>query len=207
MFQTVTDRNPFRTKKKSFDLAWTSWVSILTVAVAAGAAFTAAEVMLMHSRKIRFLNVRVPNLEDLRQKSADLPSALPSAFVTEAFVDKSTPVFLFTQDYLIIGSLASVVAPSPQGNVLLVSRQNWQSEAKAKISSWPQRGVLFPNRAVAIGVTAGNVTERVLADTRDVVALVTWANQTGGKSTQDVPTESASFGAPAPFFVSINWQQ
>lgn len=129
----------YRMKKKSSDSSWAAWVSILAVAIAAAAAFGASEVLMMHSRTVKFINIRAPTLMDVRVK----PSAQDVVF------KKSTPLLYFMTDRVVFGSISSVISPKKSQDILFLDKENWQKDLEEKINLIPNLKILFPSKIVA----------------------------------------------------------
>jgi hypothetical protein len=139
----MTGLSPFPTKKKSFDSTWgsrASWAAILGVCIACSAALTAAMVLLMAPRQVRFLNVRAANLPDLRT----------AAFPGEVDVDASTPLLFVGAETFVLGTVGSVVAPRPGESVAVASRARWKEELTARARALPAMARALPSRAFVV---------------------------------------------------------
>jgi hypothetical protein len=132
----------FRTKKRSSDSAtWVAWSSILAMTVVVGAVFTASQLAAMSQGSVRFLNVRVPTVEDFRLEKLDSGVSLGEA----------SPVVYVGKDYVTIGAVKAVLSPRPEADVVLIKKtQEWTKEISSNLLAWKRAREVFPAAVFAL---------------------------------------------------------
>ena len=136
--------SPFRTRKRSFDAAWGSraaWASVLGVSIATSAAFTAVMVFLMSPRQVRFFNVRAANLSDLRS----------AAFPGEVSLSSGTPLLFFGEKEVVLGTVASIIAPKRDESLMVAPRENWEAVLARQAASHPSLKGVLPSKVFVLG--------------------------------------------------------
>ena len=185
ILQQQSGLNRFRMKKKSSDGSWAAWVSMLAVAIAASAAFSASEVLMMHSRSLKFMNLRTANIVDFKT----------DAVKNEATITAKTPFVYFMKDRVVFGSLGSVIAPRAAKDILILDKLSWEADLKKKMENWASMKQLFPSAVVAYGFERDESAKSVFNDIHALSALFKTMNTSG--QVQGVP--------PVPVLVRIPW--
>lgn len=181
------------TKRKSSDASWAAWAAMLAVTIAASAAFVASEVALMRPRAVKFLNVRAGNAIHLRNPQGGQAAR-------EATLGEKTPLVYFLKDSVVVGTIASAVAPANAQDVLLLARSGWRQGLERRLAQWSKAAEMFPSPIVAIGFEQNEDAAIVLEATRQVVAVAALANRHLARA-----AGPASAQAPAPVLVRIPW--
>ena len=189
--------NPFRTKKKSSDGSWAAWVSMLAVAIAASAAFSASEVLRMHPRTVKFMNLRSANLVDFRSNT----------IADEATVSDKTPLVYFMKDKVVFGSLGSVIAPRTSQDILILNKLSWKNELETKIKNWPKMKSLFPSKVVAYGFEKDENAKNAFDHIQSLGVLFKNFNKlsAGASATADAAANKIMGAPPVPVLVRIPW--
>jgi hypothetical protein len=181
----MTGLNLFQTRKKSFDPTWGSratWAALFGVAIAVSSAFVAAMVFLMSPRQVRFFNVRSANLPDLRT----------APFPGEVFVTGATPMLFLGRDQVVLGTVASVVAPKrgEKESIAVAPRKNWRAGLAARGVALASLKSALPARTFVIAYDDSSQDEGDLKLAREVAAFAAELNAAFG-----------SVGAPPPALV------
>lgn len=129
----------FLTKKKLFSFAWTHWGFALITTIGIGFLFTIVELIKMRERNVIFFNLRTVNSENLKINKIN----------NEAYLNNNSPVFIFMKDKVLFGSLKNIIAPLPNNDVIILSK-DWKNEFKSKIGSFKNNIKIFPAKTIGI---------------------------------------------------------
>ena len=183
----LTGSSPFPMRKRSYDGSWGSratWAALLGVAIAVSSAFTAAIVFLMAPRQVRFFNVRSANLPDLRT----------AAYPGEVHITGATPLLFLGQDQVVLGTVASVVAPKRGGNesVAVAPRSHWRKGLAERGAALASLKAALPARAFVIAYDDRSEDEGNMALAREVAAFAADLNRASGA--KDAPRPALVVG-------------
>ena len=129
----------FLTKKKLSSFAWTHWGFALITTIGIGFLFTIVELIKIHDRDVVFFNLRTVNTEN----SKIMP------IHKETSLTNNSPVFVFMKDNVLFGSLKSVIAPQPNNDVIVLSR-NWKDDFIKKVETYKNKNKIFPAKVYGI---------------------------------------------------------
>jgi hypothetical protein len=170
----LTGWSPFRTKKKSSELAWgvrATWSAVLGVAIATFSALTAVSVLLLAPQKVKFYNIKAPNLEDLRQ----------TQYPGEKKIDKQTPLFFIGREEVVFGSFAAVVAPLHNEKIVVVKRDKWAQQLSQNDAFVAAKKNLSEEGLVLLAVEENSPEEGDLQLAQEV-ARIAHQHKIGGKN-------------------------
>jgi hypothetical protein len=180
----------FPMRKRSSDFAsWVAWSSILAIAIVVGLVLSVTQIAAMSSKNVRFLNIRVPTVEDFRTKK---PSGDDVVFSSR------TPMIFVGKKYVTIGSVAGVIAPRPGGDVVLLKKEaDWLSRLGSSVAEWKKAKDILPSSIVAIAYEESDMLESRLALVQGILGEMSKANKIFG----------GSENLPAPIFVGFASQK
>jgi hypothetical protein len=168
----------FPMKKRSFDLtsSWSqthTWASILGASVAVTAAFCSANFLLMAPRKVRFLNIKSTNLTEQRR------AALPA----ERWISDITPLLLISENGVVFGSVADVLAPIKRNAFSVMTLENWKEKVAAEVENWSQAKVekqKFPIKTLIVSYKVDTISSPTLEVLKDVALIFSLLNKKHG---------------------------
>jgi len=154
------------------------------VAIAVSSAFTAAIVFLMAPRQVRFFNVRSANLPELRT----------AAFPGEVHVTASTPLLFLGREQVVLGTVASVVAPKRGGNVsvAIAPRANWREGLAQRGAALASLKAALPARAFVIAYDDRSADEGDMGLAREIASFAAELNAASGA--KDAPRPALIVG-------------
>ena len=130
----------FLTKKKLSNFAWTHWGFALITTIGIGFLFTIIELVKLHDDKnVAFFNLRTVNTENNKQMKIE----------NETTLNNSSPVFVFLKDNVLFGTLKSIIAPLPNNDVIILSK-NWKDDFRIKIDGYKYKNNIFPAKAFGV---------------------------------------------------------
>lgn len=129
----------FLTKKKLSSFAWTHWGFALITTIGIGFLFTVVELIKIHDRNVIFFNLRTVNSENSKLMK----------ITNEASLNNNSPIFVFLKDNVLFGSLKSVIAPLPNNDVIILSK-NWKYDFIRKIEDYKNKNIIFPAKVYGV---------------------------------------------------------
>ena len=174
----------YQTKKRSSRALWTFWLLFFTFISAVGAALTVSELFLLSNQRVVYTGIRGVNIEDRR--------VFPVK--DEAYLDGNGPIFFFGKDEVMIGSARSITAPSPQGDVLLLKRENWEKNLVHQVINHRHVSSIFP--ASTFGILYSKKTHDTFTY-NDILTLGTIVRQI------NTQIDAAYSKIPVPYFLGL----
>ena len=180
----------FPMRKRSSDLAsWVAWSSILAIAIVVGLVLSVTQIAAMSPENVRFLNVRVPTVEDFRMKKP---------LGDDVVFSRVTPMIFVGKKYVTIGSVAGLMAPRPGGDVVLLKKEgDWLSRLGSSVAEWKRAKEILPSSIVAIAYEENDTLEGRLALVQGILWEMSKANKALG----------GSENLPSPVFVGFASQK
>ncbi len=168
MFQLIN--RPFPTRKRSSEnLIWVAWASILLAALAVAGVFNVTQISLVERHDVRFVNLRMPVLEDFRDTAELGPR--------DSELSGDSPLLFVGKNNVIVGSVQSVTSPDRGGDVVLLEKNNWRAGIFDKIANWPKAKKLLPARAIALAFESDSDASEVLASIQFVKRMFSELNE------------------------------
>jgi hypothetical protein len=156
----------FLTKKKLSSFAWTHWGFALITTIGIGFLFTIVELIKIHDRNVVFFNLRTVNSENSKITKID----------KEASLNNNSPVFVFMNDNVLFGSLKSVIAPLPNNDVIILSK-NWKIDFIKKIEDYKNKKKIFPAKVYGIVFEHDLSYEKTIELLKDTFELINNQNK------------------------------
>ncbi len=183
----------FRTKKRSSDsTSWVAWSSILALTVVLGAVFTATQLAGMSQASVKFLNVRVPTIEDFQEKMDK----------RDVVMNEKSPFVHVGNDYVTIGSVKAVLSPRPGGDVVLIKKtENWKAEFSKAVLKWKKAKDVFPSLVFAFAYEEAGTAADQMNTVQSIVLGIDEINKELSKDSKEALTP------PIPVFVGFAAQK